>query len=543
MDGRWADEARLRSYRAVAAGRRGAVAAGHPLAAQAGLEVLRRGGNAADAAVAISSTLAVVEPHMSGLGGDGFFLFWDAAARNGTVINASGPAPRAASVERFRDGPVPYGPLAATVPGAIDGWWQLHERFGSLPWCGLFDAALEYARNGYAATRRLCAYVRESPRLADDADAADLFWTGGRPAGFGSKIAQPELARSLETIAAGGSEAFYRGELGSRFVAAARAKGGVLAHEDLTEYCAEIVLPISTTYRGLTVLEAPPNSTGLALLQELNVAERFDLREMGLLSADAIHTLVEIKKLAFVERDRWGADPRFYQVDVQAALSDQRADELAAQVDPRRAAERPIRFPTPASSHTTYYAVVDRWGNAVSGIQSLNDSFGACAMAGETGILLNNRMRYCHLEPGHPNELKPGKRVRHTMNPPMVVQDGQVRIVFGTPGADAQVQTNLQVLTFLVDFDLDPQQAVEAPRWRSYQTGGEANWPHTVSDDLAIEERFSASVREDLAARGHRVQVVGPLDGGCSAQVILSEPDGTLLGGSDPRRDSLALAY
>jgi gamma-glutamyltranspeptidase/glutathione hydrolase len=265
---------------------------------------------------------------------------------------------------------------------------------------------------------------------------------------------------------------------------------------------------------------------------------------MGLLSAETIHTLVEIKKLAFVERDAWCADPRFFEAPLEQLLSKERARELAAQIDPRRALEREIRTPVAAGGDTTYFCVVDGRGNAVSGIQSINGAWGAATVAGETGLLLNNRMRYWHLDPGHPNALEPGKRVRHTMNPPVVLKDGQLRLVFGTPGADGQVQTNLQVITNLIDFGLDPQQAVELPRWRSYQRGGESNWPHTESEQLLLEERLPAAVREALAERGHALVTSGPLDSRLGrAMAIVRQQDGLLLAGADPRGDGQAVAY
>lgn len=543
MDGRWADEGNLRSYRPVVMGTRGAVACGHPLAAQAGLEALRHGANAADAAVVVGSTLAVVEPMMSGVAGDGFFLFYRARDRKAFVINASGPAPEAATPERFADGLPAFGAASASVPGVVDGWWLLNQRFGHWRFADLLQSAIYYAREGFGASRRFADFAAEVAALAEDQDAARIFLPRGRPPRLGEKIVQRDLARTLEIIAEGGAEAFYRGPLGARFAAAVQAKGGLISKLDLADYGAELQEPISTTYRGYTVLEAPPNSSGLTLLQELNMAELFDLRAMGVLSAETIHTLVEIKKLAFVEREAWVADPRYVDAPLERLLSKEYARELAAQIDPRRASHRPITTPTPAGANTTYFCVVDRHGNAVSGIQSLNGPFGAATVAGDTGILLNNRMRYWHLDPAHPNALAPGKRVRHTMNPPLVLRNGQVHIVFGTPGADAQVQTNLQVLTYLIDFDLDPQQAVEAPRWRSYQTGGEANWPHTISDRLLIENRVPEEVCRELAARGHELEVVGPLDGGCNAQVIVRQPDGLLLAASDPRRDGYALAY
>jgi gamma-glutamyltranspeptidase/glutathione hydrolase len=543
MDGVWIEDPGLRTYRTVVMGRRGAVACGHPLAAQAGIEALRHGANAADAAVVVASTLAVVEPMMSGVAGDGFYLYYSSRDGQATVINATGPAPQDATPEEFTSGMPAFGARSASVPGVLDGWSELNRRFGRWDFGDLLQGAIYYAREGFGVSRRFAEHAEEMGALADDETTARIFLPSGRPPRVGEKIVQRDLARTLQTIADGGVEAFYQGPLGARFAAAVQAQGGLISQLDLLDYEAEIADPIDTTYRGYTVLEAPPNSTGFTLLQELNLAELFDLRGMGFLSADAVHILVEIKKLAFLDRDAWGSDPRFFDAPLDELLSKERARHLADQIDPRRAIDRPIADPVRAAGDTTYFCVVDHFGNAVSGIQSLNGAFGAAVVAGDTGLLLNNRMRYWHLAPGHPNRLEPGKRVRHTMNPPLVLKDGDLKVVFGTPGADGQVQTNLQVLTSLLDFDLDPQQAVEAPRWRSYQPGGEANWPHTISDRLAVENRLPADVRDELADRGHRLEVVGPLAGGCNAMVIVRQEDGMLMAGCDPRRDGQAAAY
>ena len=291
------------------------------------------------------------------------------------------------------------------------------------------------------------------------------------------------------------------------------------------------------------MLEAPPNSTGFVLLEELKILEHFDLTRMGLLSADAVHVMVEAKKLAFADRERWGADPRSLDPPFAELLSAEYAAGLAARIDMRRAAPTAIAHEA-AAGDTTYFCTADGEGNAVSGIQSINSGFGSGIIAGDTGILLNNRMAYWHLEPGHPNRLAPGRRVRHTMNPPIVLKDGALWCVFGTPGADNQVQVNLQVLTAMIDFGLDPQQAAEMPRWSSNVPGQYANWPHDGEDALTIEQRFPEAVRNDLARRGHPVHIVGDLDGPCSVEIIRRDPaTGMLLAGSDPRRDGWALAW
>jgi gamma-glutamyltranspeptidase/glutathione hydrolase len=542
---RWAG---LRTWRPVAMGSRGAVASNHPLATEAGIAILRRGGNAADAYIAAASTLAVVEPHMSGVGGEGFALVYWAADRAAAVVNATGRAPRAATVGRFAAGIPAHGAAAAITPCLVDGWFQVHERWGSLPLPTLLESASFHAREGFGATRTFCRYAGEqADALAADPGTAAVFLPGGKLPSLGTVIRQPALARTLEAIAMGGRTAFFDGEIARTLGRWVQEHGGLLDADDLRASHAEMQEPIRTTYRGLEVLETPPNSTGATLLQELAVAEQFDLAALahnGELPCDApdlVHTLVEIKKLCYQDRERI-ADTADQATVVEELLSPRRVLEVAGRVDPRQAASRPVRL-QPAETNTTYLAVVDGQGNAISGIQSLNDVFGAAVIAGETGILLNNRMRYWHLEPGHPNRLQPGRRVRHTMNAPIALRDGRPVLVFGTPGADAQVQANLQVFTAMVDFGLDPQQAVEMARWQSMQPGTMANWPHDTPDQLIVEDRMSERTRAELAKRGHHVEVVGPLDGPCSINVIGSDDaTGFLQAGSDPRRDGYAMA-
>jgi gamma-glutamyltranspeptidase/glutathione hydrolase len=536
-----------RTWRVLATGRRGAVGSNHALATQAGVDILRGGGNAADAAVAVASTLGVVEPQMSGAGGDGFYLVYEAGPRRATVINATGSAPRAATAEHYAAGIPKSGAAAFSTPGAVDGWLTLLGRFGTRPAPQLFESAIYYAREGFGLTRRLRDFIAaEEPRLRQDDHAASCFLSGGSVPHVGHTIRQVALARTLTAIAEGGRAAFYEGPIARALGSFCQQAGGVVAAEDLADYHCELVEPVRTTYRGYEVLQAPPNSMGWVLLEELNVLERFDLQSMGALSTDALHVMVEAKKLAFADRERHSSDPRYFTAPLDTLLSKRHAAELADRIDPRRAIARHARPPVlaGAGSDTTYFCVVDADGNAVSGIQSINDPFGAAVVGGNTGIVMNNRMRPWHLEPDHPNALQPGKRVRHTMNTPLLLdQNGQVRMVWGTPGGDAQVQINLQTITAIVDFGMDPQQAVEAPRWCSFEPGQEANWPHTSAEKVQVEERFSEAVRSDLAARGHRLEVVGPLNGPCSAQAIVRLPDGMLAAGADPRRDGTAVAW
>ena len=533
----------MRAHRPLNIGRRGAVAANHPLAAQAGLLALRAGGNAVDAAVATAVTLAVVEPMMSGLGGDGFYHVYERSSGRAVVFNGTGPAPAAATPERYSTGIPRIGPLSVSVPGTVAGLDAMHRSFGRLAWRDLFGEAIAFARDGFGATRSYSHFAKEyRAALAADPRSAAIFLNGGSPPPLGAPIVQPDLACTLEEIASDGGETFYRGRMAQRLAAGLETAGSLVSAGDLEAFEAEPQEPIAIDYRGFTVLEAPPNSTGFVLLEELKILEHFDLARMGLLSADAVHVMVEAKKLAFADRERWSADPRSIEAPLAELLSADYAAQLARRIDMRRAA--PTRSCATAAGDTTYFCTADGEGNAVSGVQSINSGFGSGVMAGDTGILLNNRMSYWHLEPRHANRLQPGRRVRHTMNPPIVLKDGALWCVFGTPGADNQVQINLQVLTAMIDFGLDPQQAAEMPRWTSNVPGQYANWSHDGEDALTIERRFSDAVRSELSRRGHPVHTVGDLEGPCSVEIIRRDPaTGMLLAGSDPRRDGWALAW
>jgi gamma-glutamyltranspeptidase len=536
----------IRCYRPLIIGRRGAAAANHPLAAQAGLLALRAGGNAIDAAVATALALAVVEPMMSGLGGDAFYHVFDAKSGRAVVFNGTGPAPRAATPERYATGIPRIGPLSVSVPGMLAGLGLMHAAYGTLPWAQLCAEAIRLARDGFGATPNYRHFAGDHLAcLQADRRSAATFLRDGAAPRVGTTIVQLELAHTLEEIAADGADCFYRGALARRLGTALPEGGTLVTEADLAEFHAETQEPLAIDYRGFTVLEAPPNSTGFVVLQELKIIEHFDLAAMGLGSADAIHVMVEAKKLAFADRERWGSDPRTLEPPFDELLSGEYCARLAARIDMKHAA--PTRSIADAAGDTTYFCTADGDGNAVSGIQSINSGWGSGITAGDTGILLNNRMAYWHLDPAHPNYLRPGRRVRHTMNPPLVLKDGKLWGVFGTPGADNQVQINFQIATAMIDFGLDPQQAAEMPRWTSMVPGQYANYPHDGPDVLTIEQRFPDDMRRELARRGHPVNAVGDLEGPCSVEIIRRVEDGNggdmLLAGSDPRRDGWALAW
>jgi len=420
----------------------------------------------------------------------------------------------------------------------------MHAAHGRLPWRQLCGPAIEHAREGFAVShhyRNFAADVRAV--LAADRRSRAVF-LGNLDVGvpqLAALIRQPDLARTLEEIAQDGADSFYRGRLAKRLAAGMREAGVLVDERDLEACQPQRQDPIGITYRGFRVTQTPPNSTGFTMLQMLKIAERFDLAALD--PVQRIHVLVEAKKRAFQDRERYGTDPRFGDVPLDRLLSDAYADECAASIDLAHASDLTLAEPEAAVGDTTYFCVVDAEGNAVSGIQSLNSGFGSGVTAGDTGILLNNRMAYWHLAPGHANRLAPGKRVRHTMNAPMVFKDDRLWAVEGTPGADNQVQVNLQVLTAMMDLGADPQSALEAPRWTSSQQGQGANWPHEGDGRLTIEPGFGEAVLDWLERLGHRLNRVGPLEGPCSVQAIRIAETGVRMAGSDPRRDGWAGAY
>jgi gamma-glutamyltranspeptidase len=527
-----------RNRRVLIMGRNGAVGANHPLATQAGLDTLRAGGNAVDASVAIALTLGVVEPGMSGLGGDGFYQVYTAGDGVSRCYNATGSAPLAATPERFKpSGIAVRGPLSVSTPGLLGGLGAMHAAHGRLPWRQMFGPAIEHAREGFAVTHHYRHFAADArPFLVADKRSGAVFLQSA----LGSLVRQPDLARTLEEIAQDGAETFYRGALAKRLVAGKRAAGVLVDERDLAECQPEIQAPLAITYRGFRVTQTPPNSTGFTMLQMLKIAERFDIAALD--PVQRIHVLVEAKKRAFVDRERYGTDPRFGDLPLDRLLSDAYADECVASIDMGHASDLMLAEPEVAGD-TTYFCVVDADGNAVSGIQSLNSGFGSGVTAGDTGVLLNNRMAYWHLTPEHANRLAPGKRVRHTMNAPMVFRDDRLWAIEGTPGADNQVQVNVQVLTSIMDLEADPQTALEAPRWTSSQQGQGANWPHEGDGRLTIEPEFGADVLNGLERLGHRLNRVGSLEGPCSVQAIRIAENGVRMAGSDPRRDGWAGAY
>jgi len=522
---------------------RGAVAAPHHEATQAGLTMLQRGGSAADAAIAANAVLAVVYPHMAGLGGDLFCLLWDASTRTLAGLNASGRSGAAATIDWYRgqghDTIPSRGPLSCvTVPGAVDGWWQLHQRQGNLAWNDLFGPAIELAREGCAVPQSLAAWSTiDSDILDADPTARSTFKPSGRPLQMGDRLVQPSLAGTLRAIAAGGPDVFYRGEIAERICKYLQPGGCLLTPDDFAANRADWVNPISASYRGRTVYQLPPNTQGFAALEMLGILDGLDVAALGDGTVEYVHTLAEAARLAFVDRDRYLTDPAFLDIPLDRLLSPEHAAILRSRLDPTRKGT-PEALP-PAGGDTCYLCAVDRDGNAVSLIQSVFFDFGSGVVAGDTGLIVQNRGSFFSLDASHPNRLEPGKRTFHTLIPAALVEDGALAMVYGTMGGEGQPQTQAAVLTRVLDFGYDVQRAVEAPRWLYGRTWGQQ------SAALTLEESFPAGVAERLAVMGHEVRVVPAWSDtmGHAQAISIDRERGVYWAAADPRGDGSAAGW
>jgi gamma-glutamyltranspeptidase / glutathione hydrolase len=531
----------------VVMARNGVIATSQPLASAAGLRVLQEGGNAIDAAVTAAAVLSVVEPHMNGIGGDLFAIVYSAKTKRVHVLNASGRAPSAATIEEFQHRglkSIPSrGELSVSVPGTVDGWHELLENHGTRTVAQALEPAIHYAREGYAVSEIIArGWQGQTKTLSADPAAAATFLVGGRAPDAGEVVRNPNLANSLELIAWGGRDAFYQGPIAKAIAADMKARDGLLIEADLAAHRSDWVEPISTTYRGYEVLELGPNTQGIVALQMLNILEGFDLKAMGHNSAEYLHTLVEAKRIAFADRNAWIADAESMPAEaLQRMLSKEYAAERRKEIDPSKAAEsyRPLSLPgrtTPgeprpeAYGDTIYLTAADREGNVVSLIQSIYEYFGAGIVAGDTGIVLHNRGSQFSLDPSHPNALAPGKRPFHTLVPAMVMKDGRPWFSFGVMGGDMQPQGHVQVIVNAIDFGMNVQDAGEAARFRH------------VGNGLALETNISAAARQGLEARGHRLVDRSGAWGGFQG-IIIDPVTGVMLAGSDPRKDGLAIGW
>ena len=532
----------------------GMITTPHYLASQSGLAILRRGGTAVDAAIAAGAVLSVVYPQMCGLGGDAFWLVHDTARGESRALNASGRAARSASREMFAAlGGIPTrGWLSAiTVPGMVSGWGEAYaysrDALGTrLSWADLLEDAIAYAEEGVPMASSLSQWLREDTRT-DAGESRNL----QRFAGFrkifcaaegdicaiGRNLRQPELAATLRQLAREGWRAFYEGDIAARIAADMRTSGGLLAEEDFAAHHADWQEPLRVNYRGFSVLNCPPNSQGMASLALLGILSQVDVRALGEGTADYYHLMIEATKLAFADRDRYLGDPEFTEIPLAELLSPAHAAAQAARIDMRRAAASV----TPLDPHgdTIWLGVVDAQGTAVSMIQSVYHDFGSGIVAGNTGVLLQNRGCFFSLDPASPNCLAPGKRPFHTLNPPMLLDGGVPRLIYGTMGGEGQPQTQAALVTRIMDFGMMPQEAVCAPRWLYGRSWGEA------VNNIRLESRIEMSVVEELRRRGHDVAVTTAFNDVMGhAGAIWRHPETTFLwGAADPRGDGIAAGW
>ncbi len=526
--------------RSMVISRRGVASAENPLAAQAGATVLAHGGNAVDAAVAMNAVMGVVEPMMNGIGGDLFAIIYDAKSGKLYGLNASGWAPAGLSIEFLKskgvNGMPQAGIQSVTVPGAVDGWSKLLARFGTKKFSEVLAPAIYYAREGFPVPEWDAAYWADAvDYLKQDKNAAATFLLDGRAPRVGEIFRNLDLAHSLESLASSGRDAYYEGEIAKKIVALSTRLGGTMTAEDLADYSSEWVEPISTTYHLWTVYEIPPNGQGIAVLEMLNIMERFSLAHFGHNSTDALHAMIEAKKLAYADMYRYVADPKFSQVPVQGLLSKEYAAQRAKLVDMGKANcdVLPGEPQLPTSGDTTYLTVTDSDGNMVSLIQSNYAEFGSGLVADGAGFTLQNRGALFSLDPNSPNKLAGHKRPLHTIIPGFMT-NGQKRIAFGIMGGFNQAQAHAQFVSNVVDFGMNIQEALEAARFRKVTFTG---------CDVDLEDRIPLAVRDGLTQRGHQIKVHGAysaiVGGGQAVQRDIST--GVNYGASDPRKDGEAI--
>ena len=526
----------------------GMAATSHPLATQVALDILKAGGSAVDAAIAANAMLGLVEPTGCGIGGDLFAIVWDAESKRLRGLNASGRSPQGLDLQWFLDNgyeSIPkLGPLPVSVPGAVDGWFELHERFGRLPMQKVLAPAIRYAWEGVPVPEVIAYYWDKNAQQRQKYPGfAEVFMPGGRVPAKGEVFRNPALANTYARIAEEGRDVFYRGEMAHTMADYLQANGGFLAYEDFAAHRSEWVDPVSTNYRGYDVWQLPPNTQGIAALQMLNILEAWDIAAMGFDSADYLHLLVEAKKLAFEDRARFYADPAFSDVPTEALVSKGYAERRRALIDADKAAQA---FPhgDPAvlgQGDTIYLTVADAEGNMVSLIQSNYRGMGSGMTPPGLGFGLQNRGEMFTLEPGHPNVYAPAKRPFHTIIPAFVTRDGKPWLSFGVMGGGMQPQGHVQVLVNLIDFGMNLQAAGDAPRVRHDGSSEPTGERMTDGGVVRLEKGFPAAAIEELRRRGHQVEVAN--DGGYGGYQAIRKDGEVWVGASESRKDGHAAGY
>ncbi len=526
----------------------GMAATSQPLATQIALDILKRGGSAVDAAIAANAALGLMEPTGSGIGGDLFAIVWEEKSRRLWGLNASGRSPQSLSLQYFLDEgmeKIPaHGVLSVSVPGAVDGWFELHERFGRLSMADILQPAIDYARDGFPVSQLIAeGWARNARVLKDYAGFAETFMPGGKAPVKGELFKNPRLAKTYSRIAEGGRDIFYRGSIAREIADHMQREGGFLTAADLAAHQSEWVEPVGTDYRGYTLWELPPNGQGIAALQILNIIEPYNFKQMGFGSADHIHTFVEAKKLAYEDRARFYADPDFSKIPVAELVSKEYAARRRTLLDREKAAASyPVGNPALQTGDTIYLTVADSDGNMVSLIQSNFRGMGSGITPGELGFVLQDRGELFTFEPGHPNIYAPGKRPFHTIIPAFVTRDGYRYMSFGVMGGSMQPQGHVQILMNMIDFGMNLQEAGDAPR--IHHAGSSQPTGEQMEDggNLYLETGFPAGTRGELESRGHRVGRRPGIYGGYQA-IMWDDEHKVYVGASESRKDGHAAGY
>jgi gamma-glutamyltranspeptidase/glutathione hydrolase len=538
--------------RSVVVAPHGAAATSHPLATQIAIDILRHGGSAVDAAIAANAALGLMEPTGNGIGGDLFAIVWDAKHQTLHGLNASGRSPQSLTMEEFQrrglDKIPPYGPLPVSTPGCVDGWFELHRKFGNLPMSDLLSPAIRYAEEGFPVSQVIAYYWQGAERLKQYPGFAETFLPDGQPPAEGTIFRNPALGKTLTVIAKDGRDAFYRGPIARTIDAFMQREGGFLSYDDLATHRSEWVDPVSINYRGFRLWELPPNGQGIAALQILGILRGFDLRSAGFGSADHLHWFLEAKKLAFEDRARFYADPAFHKNPVAELISSEYADRRRALIDTKRAATSyDAGNPALEEGDTIYLTVADPDRNMVSLIQSNYRGFGSGMCPDGLGFCLQDRGELFDLAPGHPNSYAPGKRPFHTIIPAFVTKDGadgqhEPLMSFGVMGGAAQPQAHAQIIMNIVDFGMNLQEAGDAPR--AIHTGSSQPTGTRMQDGgrVHLESGFGEAVRAELSRRGHVLGDARGLFGGYQA-ILYDKENNVYRAASESRKDGHAAGY
>ena len=517
-----------------------------PLDTQIALDILKKGGNAIDAAIAANAALGLMEPTGNGIGGDLFAIIWDAKTQKLYGLNASGRSPKSLTLEYFKQNgysKVPsHGPLSVSVPGCVDGWFEMHKKFGSMKMTDILKPAIDYAREGFPVSELIAYYWNSNSRFLKDFDGfKEIYMPNGNAPQKGEIFKNPYLANTLEKIAIGGRDVFYKGEIAKKIDEYMKRQGGFLSYDDLASHTSEWIEPVSTNYRGYDVWELPPNGQGIAALQILNILEQYDIASMGFGSAEYLHVLIEAKKLAFEDRAKYYADPAFANVPVEQLISKEYALKRKELINPNRAA----RAFTPGEleqGNTIYMTVADQYGNMVSLIQSNYRGMGSGMTPEGLGFVIQDRGEMFTLEEGHANCFASGKRPFHTIIPAFITKDGKPFMSFGVMGGAMQPQGHVQIVVNMIDFGMNLQEAGDAPRMQHLGSSEPTGEKMTDGGTLVLESGFDYEVIRELMKKGHKIAYDLGGYGGYQA-ILWDEKNGVYFGASESRKDGQAAGY